>query len=64
MTDPVTGMAALLSTVGSFVTAAIGWMGSVVGAITAEGNEILLIGFVMGIAGFAVGLFKRLTRIS
>lgn len=62
--EPVTGMAALLSNVGSFVTAAIGWMGDVVGAITASGNEILLIGFVMGIAGFAVGLFKRLTRIS
>lgn len=64
MEPAVTGMTALLSTVGSFVTAAIGWMGSVIGAITAEGNEILLIGFVMGIAGFAVGLFKRLTRIS
>lgn len=62
--EPVTGMAALLASVGQFVTSAIGWMGSVVGAITAEGNEILLIGFIMGIAGFAVGLFKRLTRIS
>lgn len=64
MEPVVDGMASLLTTVGSFVTAAIGWMGSVIGAITAEGNEILLIGFVMGIAGFAVGLFKRLTRIS
>lgn len=62
--EPLTGMAALLQNVGDFVTAAIGWMGDVVGAITQSGNEILLIGFVMGIAGFAVGLFKRLTRIS
>lgn len=59
-----TGMTALLTTVGSFVTSAVSWMGTVIGAITASGNEILLIGFVMGIAGFAVGLFKRLTRIS
>lgn len=64
MEPVVNRMAALLAQVGSFVTAAIGWMGSVVGAITAEGNEILLIGFIMGISGFAVGLFKRLTRIS
>lgn len=64
MEPVVNRMAALLAQVGSFVTAAIGWMGSVVGAITTEGNEILLIGFIMGIAGFAVGLFKRLTRIS
>lgn len=62
--EPVSAMSTLLTTVGSFVTAAVGWMGDVVGAITASGNEILLIGFVMGIAGFAVGLFKRLTRIS
>lgn len=61
---PVYDLAALLTDVGSFVTAAIGWMGSVVGAITASGNEILLVGFIMGIAGFAVGLFKRLTNIS
>lgn len=64
MEPALTGMAALLSTVGTFVSSAIGWMGDVVGAITQEGNEILLIGFVMGIAGFSVGLFKRLTRIS
>lgn len=64
MGEPLTGLAALWANVTTFVTAAVGWMGSIIGAITAEGNEILLAGFIMGIAGFAVGLFKRLTRIS
>lgn len=59
-------MASLISTVTSLITAvfgANGWVSSVVGAITAEGNEILLIGFILGIAGFAVGTVKRLTRL-
>lgn len=57
-----TGLAGLLSNVGTFVTSAIGWMGQVIASITADGNEILLVTFLMAIAGFAVGLFKRLTR--
>lgn len=62
--DPVvTPMAAILSAVGSYVTAAVGWMGTIIGSITAEGNELLLLGFIMAVSGFAVGLFHRLVRI-
>ena len=59
-------MASLISTVTSLVTAvfgANGWVSSVVSAVTAEGNEILLIGFILSIAGFAIGAVKRLTRL-
>lgn len=63
MGETVTGMAAILSAVGSYVTAAVGWMGTVIGSITAQGNELLLLGFIMAVSGFAVGLFHRLVRI-
>ena len=63
MGEALTGMAAILSNVGSYVTAAVGWMGTIIGSITAEGNELLLLGFIMAVSGFAVGLFHRLVRI-
>ena len=59
-------MQALITTVTSLIGAvfgANGWVSSVIGAITAEGNEILLVGFILSIAGFAVGTVKRLTKL-
>ena len=56
-------LSTIIQAVSDFVTGAISWMGQVIGAITATGNELLLIGFVMAISGFAVGLFKRLVRV-
>lgn len=59
-------MSGLISTVTSLITAVFGtngWVSSVVGSITAEGNEILLVGFILSIAGFAIGVVKRLTRL-
>lgn len=56
-------VSSILSAVTSFVTSAVSWMGTIIASITAAGNEILLIGFVMAIAGFGVGLFKRLVRV-
>lgn len=59
-------MASLIATVTSLVDAvfgANGWVSSVVGSITAQGNEILLVGFILSIAGFGVGIVKRLTRL-
>lgn len=56
----------LIDTVTELITAvfgANGWVTKVVGAITASGNEILLVGFILGIAGFAVGTVKRLSRL-
>lgn len=56
-------VSSILSAVTSFVTSAVAWMGTIISSITSAGNEILLIGFVMAIAGFGVGLFKRLVRV-
>lgn len=64
-------MSSLISTVTSLINAVFvggsgegaagSWVGSVVSCITA--NPVLLVGFVLGIAGFAVGTVKRLTRL-
>lgn len=60
----VTGMAALLSTITSIVTAVVGWVTSFIGIITAEGNEFLLLMLLVPIIGFAVGILHRLVRLS
>lgn len=61
---PVSGMAALVAAVTSLVTAAISWMGSYISAITAEGNEMLLLCCVaVPLVGLGVGLVKRLITI-
>lgn len=62
--EPVTGMAALLSTITSIVTAVVGWVTSFIGIITAEGNEFLLLMLLVPIIGFAVGILHRLVRLS
>lgn len=64
-------MSALISSVTSLINAVFvggtgegaagSWVGSVVGCITA--NPLLMVGFILGIAGFAVGTVKRLTRL-
>lgn len=41
--------------------AAAGWIPTVVSCIT--GNPLLLVGFVLSIAGFSIGCIKRLTRL-
>lgn len=56
-------MAALITAITSVVTAAVGWIGQFVTVITAEGNEILLIGIIISFVGLGVGLIKRLMRI-
>lgn len=62
-TPVVTGMAALLSTITSVVTAVTGWVGSFIGIITAEGNEFLLLMLLVPIIGFAVGILRRLINL-
>ena len=54
-------MTTILTNVGSFVTASIGWMGDFVETITASGNEVLFI-FVAAVplVGIGVGLLNRL----
>lgn len=53
-------MASILSSVTSVVTAAIGWMGSVVTSINASGNELLLLFTVLPLVGLGIGFFKRI----
>lgn len=59
-------MSDLVTAVGTLVTGAISWMGSYVSAITATGNEVLLMGVVaVPLVGLGAGMLKRLisTRV-
>ena len=56
-------MSAILSNVTSVVTAAVGWVSDFAGAITASGNEILLVPICLAVAGFGVGVLKRLLSV-
>lgn len=53
-----TTLATFLTDVGSVITAAAGWVGSVVGVITS--NPPLLVVFGLGIGGTAIGWFHSL----
>lgn len=57
-------MATILTTVGSIFTSAITWIGQVSTAITASGNEIILLFVVLPLVGLGVGLFRRLINVN
>lgn len=57
-------MAAILTSVTSVVTSAIGWLSSFVGAITTSGNEILLVFAAVPLVGLGVGLLRRMLAIN
>ena len=54
-------MAEILASVTSFVTSAIGWIGSFVTCITSQ--PLLLMFVITGFVGIAVGLIRRLIRV-
>lgn len=56
-------MAGIISNITSVVTAAISWVTSFVGAITAEGNELLLLFVIVAFVGLGVGLLSRLMHL-
>lgn len=61
-------MAAIIGFVGDMVTAAVSWVGSFAGLFTAntEGvlnNPILLVPICLAVAGFGVGILKRLISV-
>lgn len=64
MEPTVTGMAALLQTVTQAVTAAVSWVGSFIGVVTAEGNEFLLLALILPFVGFGVGILRRLISLN
>lgn len=51
MGDPVSTMTAVLAAISAVVTAVVGWIGDYMGAITATGNELLLVFFAMPLVG-------------
>lgn len=55
-------MASAISAISTVVTATVGWIGQYMGAITAAGNELLLIFFAMPLVGLGIGAIKRLVN--
>lgn len=55
-----TGLAAIIAAIGQVVTAVVTWISSYMGAITASGNELLLIFFALPLVGLGIGAIKRL----
>ena len=60
--EPVTGLALVLQNIGSVVTAVVTWIGDYMGAITASGNELLMIFFAIPLVGLGIGAIKRLVN--
>lgn len=58
-------MATLITAITAVVAGAVSWLTSYVGAITATGNEVLLLMVVaVPLVGLGVGLLKRLLRVN
>lgn len=56
-------MSTLLTSAGSIVTEAVGWMGDFLVTITAAGNEVLLLFTLLPLVGLGAGLLKRMLRV-
>lgn len=56
-------MSTLITTIGTIVTAAAGWIGTFTGVITTSGNEILLLFVALPVVGVGIGMLKRLMRV-
>lgn len=53
-------MSSAIAAISAVVTATVGWIGEYMGAVTATGNELLLIFFAMPLVGLGIGALKRL----
>lgn len=61
-------MTAILSAVGNVVTSAVSWVGSFAGLFTKAtagvlDNPILIIPIALAVAGFGLGILKRLISV-
>lgn len=56
-------MASIITAIGNLVTGSITWLTSFVGAITKEGNELLLLFVITAFVGLGVGLISRIIRL-
>lgn len=54
-------ISSIVSDIGTVFTGAIGWVGDVATAITA--NPLLLLGCTVGFIGLGVGLFRRIFHV-
>lgn len=52
-------MANIISSVTSLVTASVSWITSAVGAVMAEGNELLMFFVLVGFVSIGFGLLRR-----
>lgn len=59
--DTSVAIATILSNVSAFVSEAIKWVGSFVGAITS--NPLILMFVIVAFVGLGVGLIRRLVRL-
>lgn len=55
-------MSAIITSVGSVVTAAVGWVGQFVTVV--EDNPIILLFTVLPLVGLGIGLLKRLLSVN
>lgn len=60
--EPVTGLALVVQNISTLVTAVVTWIGSYMGAITAQGNELLMVFFALPLVGIGIGAIKRLAN--
>lgn len=58
---PAVTVATILGNVTSFVSSAVSWVGSFVGAITE--NPLILTFVIVAFVGMGIGLIKRLVRV-
>ena len=60
--EELTGMAAILADIGSYLTAAVGWMGEIAEFVMGE-PFVLLMAVVIPLSGWAIGGLKRLISL-
>lgn len=63
MEPAVSGMATIISNIGLFVTASVGWVGDTIATFTSTGNELLLVPFYIGLVGIGAGLVRRFVKV-
>lgn len=56
-------LASILTSIGSVVTSAMTWAGSVVTFITGEGHELVLLFVIVAFVGLGVGMLRRMIRL-
>lgn len=61
MTTSTVTIASIVGDISTIVTSSVSWVGSFVGAITA--NPLILMFVIIGFVGLGVGLIKRLVRL-